>query len=209
MSWFGDSTEDDSKKKLAEAAELTRIGGVANIKKAIQIYRMYEHGLGNIVQTLQSKINVKEENFKETGFRETDDEREAREAEEKRVRAVRELAEGTISEGGLGNYQTALNLYIENTRLLGKESTEKLIFELKLKKNARRKMLDEKKVDQTIVQGDQITKTEIKDSVVSKSNIGSGGDDKLTKIKELKELQDAGAIDDAEFKQMKKEILGK
>ena len=65
------------------------------------------------------------------------------------------------------------------------------------------------KVDQTVVQGDQITKTEINDSVVSKSNIGSGGDDKLTKIKELKELHDAGAIDDDEFKQMKKEILGK
>ena len=65
------------------------------------------------------------------------------------------------------------------------------------------------KIDQTIVQGDQITNTKIKDSVVSKSNIASGGDDKLTKIKELKELHDAGAIDNAEFKQMKKEILGK
>ena len=65
------------------------------------------------------------------------------------------------------------------------------------------------KVDQTIVQGDQITKTEIKDSVVSKSNIGSGGDDKLTMIKELKELHDAGAINEDEFKQIKKEILEK
>ena len=65
------------------------------------------------------------------------------------------------------------------------------------------------KVDQTVVQGDQITKTEIKDSVVSKSNIGSGGDDKLTKIKELKELLSEGLIDDDEFKQMKKEIFGK
>ena len=65
------------------------------------------------------------------------------------------------------------------------------------------------KVTQKVVHGDEVTNTEIKDSVVSKSNIGSGGDDKLTKIKELKELHDAGAIDDDEFKQMKKEILGK
>ena len=65
------------------------------------------------------------------------------------------------------------------------------------------------KVDQTVVHGDQVTKTEIKDSVLNRSNVGSGGDDKLTKIKELKELHDAGAIDDDEFKQMKKEILGK
>jgi hypothetical protein len=68
---------------------------------------------------------------------------------------------------------------------------------------------DSVKVDQTVVHGDQVTKTEIKDSVVSKSNIGSGGDDKLTKIKELKELLSEGLIDDDEFKQMKKEILGK
>jgi len=65
------------------------------------------------------------------------------------------------------------------------------------------------KVTQKVVHGDEVTKTEIKDSVVSKSNVGSGGDDKLTKIKELKELHDSGAIDDDEFKQMKKEILGK
>ena len=73
---------------------------------------------------------------------------------------------------------------------------------------AAKKMQKNVKVDQTIVQGDQITKTEIKDSVLNRSNVGAGGDDKLTKIKELKELHDAGAIDDDEFKQMKKEILG-
>jgi len=65
------------------------------------------------------------------------------------------------------------------------------------------------KVAQKVVHGDEVTKTEIKDSVVSKSNIGSGGDDKIAKIKELKELHDSGHIDDDEFKQMKKEILGK
>ena len=65
------------------------------------------------------------------------------------------------------------------------------------------------KVTQKVVHGDEISKTEIKDSVLNRSNVGTSGDDKLTKIKELKELHDAGAIDDDEFKQMKKEILGK
>jgi len=75
------------------------------------------------------------------------------------------------------------------------------------------------KVDQTVVHGDYVDDrdttyvddrdTIIKDSVVSKSNIGAGGDDKLTKIKELKELLSEGLIDAAEFQQMKKEILGK
>jgi hypothetical protein len=36
-----------------------------------------------------------------------------------------------------------------------------------------------------------------------------GGKSKAEQIKELKELLDSGAIDAAEFKQMKKEILGK
>ena len=63
------------------------------------------------------------------------------------------------------------------------------------------------KVAQSVVQGDQIT--EVKDSVVNKSNIGAGGDDKFTKLKELTEMKEKGFIDDDEFKQMKKEILEK
>ena len=65
------------------------------------------------------------------------------------------------------------------------------------------------KVSQKVVHGDEVTKTEIKDSVVSKSNVGAGGKSKAEEIKEIKELLDLGAIDDDEFKQMKKEILGK
>ena len=65
------------------------------------------------------------------------------------------------------------------------------------------------KVAQSVVQGDQITKTEIKDSVVSKSNVGSGGDDKFSKLKELKEMFDSGFISKEEMEEMKKEILGK
>ena len=53
-----------------------------------------------------------------------------------------------------------------------------------------------------------MTKTEIKDSVVNKSNIGSGGDDKFTKLKELKEMLAEGLISDEEFEKMKKDIIG-
>ncbi len=65
------------------------------------------------------------------------------------------------------------------------------------------------KVTQKVVHGDEVTNTEVKDSVINKSNIGSKGDDKLAKLKELKELYDSGILDDEEFKQMKKDILGK
>ena len=64
------------------------------------------------------------------------------------------------------------------------------------------------KVAQKVVQGDEITKTDIRDSVISKSNIGAGGDDKFTKLDRLAEMKKEGLIDDDEFKQMKKEILG-
>ena len=60
---------------------------------------------------------------------------------------------------------------------------------------------------QKVVRGDEITKTEIKDSVISKSSIGASGKSKAEHIKEIKELLDSGAIDTAEFQQMKKEIL--
>jgi len=63
----------------------------------------------------------------------------------------------------------------------------------------------------TEIHGDYIDDrdTIVKDSVISKSNIGAGGKSKAEEIKEIKELLDSGAIDAAEFKQMKKEILGK
>ncbi len=67
------------------------------------------------------------------------------------------------------------------------------------------------KVDQTVVHGDYVDDrdTIVKDSVINKSNIGAGGDDKFSKLKELKEMLSEGLIDHDEFKQMKKEILGK
>jgi hypothetical protein len=67
------------------------------------------------------------------------------------------------------------------------------------------------KVDQTVIHGNYVDDrdTIVKDSVVNKSNIGSTDDDKFTKLKELTEMKKEGLIDDAEFKQMKKEILGK
>jgi hypothetical protein len=64
-------------------------------------------------------------------------------------------------------------------------------------------------VYQNIIQGDNITKTEVKDSVLNRSNIGSDGKSKAEQVQNIKDLLDSGAIDDDEFKQMKKEILGK
>ncbi|OIR14121.1 MAG: hypothetical protein BEU04_03340 [Marine Group III euryarchaeote CG-Bathy1] len=67
------------------------------------------------------------------------------------------------------------------------------------------------KVDQTVVHGDYVDDrdTIVKDSVLNRSNVGGGGDDKITKLEKLAEMKEKGIIDDDEFKQMKMEILGK
>ena len=101
---------------------------------------------------------------------------------------------------GLLRYKEAIDIWEE----LGRHDEAKRV---------RKKIRDEGrvKVDQTVVHGDYVDDrdTIIKDSVISKSSIGAGGKSKAEQIGEIKELLDSGAIDDAEFKQMKKEILGK
>ena len=61
------------------------------------------------------------------------------------------------------------------------------------------------------VKGDYIDDrdTIIQDSVVNRSNIGTGEKSKAEELREAKALLDDGIIDNDEFKQMKKEILGK
>ena len=66
------------------------------------------------------------------------------------------------------------------------------------------------RVSQTVVQGDYVDDrdTIVKDSVLNRSNVGSGSS-KMQELKDLTEMKKEGLIDDDEFKQMKKEILGK
>ena len=80
-------------------------------------------------------------------------------------------------------------------------------------KRLRLKIRDEEKVkvDQTVVQGNYVDDrdTIVKDSVLNRSKVGDSGKSKSEELREAKALLDDGIIDDAEFKQMKKEILGK
>ena len=88
--------------------------------------------------------------------------------------------------------------------------------ELRIHKEAKRirnriKEEGKVKVDQTVVHGDYVDDrdTIIKDSVVSRSNVGSGRSSRMQELKELKEMLSEGLIDRDEFKEMKKEIMGK
>ncbi len=98
------------------------------------------------------------------------------------------------------DYDEAIAIY-EN---LGKPEEAKRVRKLKAEQGA-------VKVDQTVVHGDYVDDrdTIVKDSVVNKSNIGAGGKSKSEELRDAKALLDDGIIDEDEFKQMKKEILGK
>ena len=63
-------------------------------------------------------------------------------------------------------------------------------------------------IDQNVVHGNQVTKTEIKDSVISKSNIASNGSSKMQELKDLAEMKKEGLISDEEYEKMKKKIIG-
>ena len=122
-----------------------------------------------------------------------------RESENERIRILRLQNEAVVKERNL-DYNGAIEIW----DYLGDHAQAKRI-RIKMQESNR------VTVDQTVVHGDFVDDrdTIVKDSVVNKSNIGAGGKSKAEEIKEIKELLDAGAIDESEYKQMKKEILGK
>ena len=65
------------------------------------------------------------------------------------------------------------------------------------------------KVAQKVVHGDDITKTEIKDSVLNRSNVGGGKSSKAEELREAKALLDEGLINEDDYEKMKNEILVK
>ena len=73
-----------------------------------------------------------------------------------------------------------------------------------------RKLKADLAAPKTVIHGDYVDDrdTIVNDSVVNRSNIGSGSS-KMQKLEKLNNMREKGAIADEEFKQMKKEILGK
>ena len=74
-----------------------------------------------------------------------------------------------------------------------------------------RKLKADLAAPKTEIHGDYVDDrdTIVKDSVINRSSIGAGGDDKFARLEKLTEMKEKGLIDDDEFQQMKKEILGK
>jgi hypothetical protein len=74
--------------------------------------------------------------------------------------------------------------------------------------NKKKNKIDKPMQQNVYIQGDNITKTKVKDSILNRSNVG-GSSSKIQELEKLSKMKDKGTLDATEFKQMKKEILGK
>ncbi len=127
--------------------------------------------------------------------------RKAEEEEENQLRNEREqkrIHQANERERAL-DYDSAIDIWEE----LGQIDQAARVRKLKAKQNA-------VTIEQTVIHGDYVDDrdTIVNDSVVNKSNIGSGSS-KMQKLEKLNNMREKGLIDDDEFKQMKKEILEK
>ena len=116
--------------------------------------------------------------------------------------------DGRISED-LNDYNQALENYREADRLYKEfKPIENNLYHEDIER-INNKLLAEKrvKVSQKVVHGDEVTKTEIKDSVLNRSNIGAGSS-KAKELREAKSLLDEGLINEDDYEKMKKEIIG-
>ena len=107
------------------------------------------------------------------------------------------------------------NLAFQKEQALNYSEAAKIWEELgEIKEAARiRKIITEQskvKVDQTVIHGDYIDDrdTIVKDSVINRSNIGGGGNDKFARLEKLTEMKKEGLISDEEYEKMKQEIIG-
>ena len=117
---------------------------------------------------------------------------------------IRKIIEDIDTEV-LGEVFEDLELYDDAENLYTKNGMLKKAAKMRRNKAAQ----GAPKVDQTVVHGDYVDDrdTLVKDSVINRSNVG--GSSKMQELKELTQMKKEGLVDDAEFKQMKKEILGK
>jgi hypothetical protein len=141
--------------------------------------------------------------FKETQRKIAEEEelRKEREEELRKERAQERQAmrqKASVRERAL-DYDTAIGIWEE----LGQIDEAARVRKLKAEQNA-------VKIDQTVIHGDYVDDrdTIVRDSVINRSNVGSSSS-KMQELEKLTEMKDQGIIDDDEFKQMKKEILGK
>ena len=193
------SIEGKRLRKLAD--EAVSKGGLDNYQEALEIYGewAYRNYFGGIENTekliLDMKIKIANEYEKLLDYNKAIETYIDAELPDEVIRVRKLIGDDKVKHL---DYDKAIEIY----ESIGDKESAKNARKLKAEQGA-------VKLDQTVVQGDQITKTEIKDSVLNRSNIGEAKSSKTEELREAKSLFEEGLIDDAEFKLMKKEILGK
>jgi len=132
---------------------------------------------------------------------------------ENRLRTV----QGAMQTMGRVNLFTALfdpSLAAQGTTTMAANTSANKSLADELNTKSRCPECNSRNIERTLVDidhGDYVDDrdTIVKDSVINRSNIGAGSDDKIAKLEKIVVMKDKGIIDDDEFKQMKKEILGK
>jgi|ETNmetMinimDraft_21_1059911.scaffolds.fasta_scaffold15952_2 hypothetical protein len=183
-------------RKLAE--EAMSEGGLDNYEEARVIYEKYPQYFGGIKKTIHLILEVKMKIAREY---------EISLEYNKAIEAYKELElpDDVIRVKKLVgddkakhlDYEKAIEIY----ESIGDKESAKNARKLKAEQGA-------VKVTQKVVHGDEVTKTEIKDSVLNRSNVG-GKSSKAEELREAKALLDEGLINEDDYENMKKEILGK
>ena len=121
---------------------------------------------------------------------------EEKDAKEKEKEKWEKLSRKAQRREAALDYDSAIQIWEE----LGEIEEAARIRELKAEQGA-------VKVTQKVVHGDEVSKTEIKDSVLNRSNVG-GGSSKMQELEKLTEMKEKGLISDEEYEKMKREIIG-
>jgi hypothetical protein len=203
------------------------------------LYIYKGHNLGSDIEEVKMLIQVERDRSFNERRKKRDRKREEKKKDrkEQEIKQKIDWANKLRDKGGLANLIKARSIYSEcNYDVkkieieIAKDKEEHLDYDgalldferlglYKSAKRIRQKIQEQKKAKQTIIKGDYIDDrdttyiddrdTIVKDSIINRSNIGAGEKSKAEQVQNIKELLDSDAIDEDEFKQMKKEILGK
>ena len=88
------------------------------------------------------------------------------------------------------------------------DKVERVVMKAKIQyeKDSRKKTI----IQGNYIKGDYVDDrdTIVKDSVINRSNVGAGGDDKVAKLEKIANLKKEGLIGDDDYEKMKREIIG-
>ena len=189
---------EEKEKTIKLIEENLSKGELENYQQALNIYRLTPEDLGffkdRSKDILEIKTKIAKEYEKLKDYDKAIETYEELELPDDIIRVKKLLGDDKVKHL---DYNKAIEIYDS----IGDKESAKKARKLKAEQGA-------VKVSQKVVHGDEVTNTEIKDSVLNRSNVG-GNSSKMQELEKLAEMKKEGLIDEDEFKQMKKEILGK